>query len=766
MKKLLKSLIKYLFVIVLTFSLFSCKKNCKKTQHTHEYIDGVCECGETNGNFYTVTFKDYDGKILKTEKIYEGKDAIAPEAPSREGYLFEKWDVDFSNVKSDLIVTAVYIEDIPASIDNAKFVSKNFDYDGTEKELVVEGRLPDGCNIVYESNKGTEIGTYYCTANIYNESGSLEKTLKAIMKIQNADNEAFNDWLDDFLVLYFEEDQLSCNLLFANPEDFGLEHYEAVWLSYEPFSNEDALADFEEIYDELRTFEESELSPDQQFSYDIIEDFCTYHLNYYSKDYTGLSMSYISSFGGRPADLPTYMTGYIFRNEQDVKDVISFVKSVKEAFPTYVEYAKDMIEIGRPISDTTLDEMNKYLQQVVDAGDEYYLNTYFENKFATLDFLTKDQIEAYTLEMKEALQGDFIQAHADLKKELELLKGNCTKEGYLAAAGQDGKDYFVMLLKENLGYSEINMTEYMEYLEKKIDSSKKGLQSTMSFVGRLSDDEYNTFVDLVMGDKAFIEGSPEELLTFLKEFAKTMVPDLKTTPEIHISYMDSTVAEFSNAVAYYMNSPLDSYDHEYITFNPLYLNDKNETLSTLAHEGYPGHLYNYVFAKETDIHNINKVMKNLTYGEGWATYVQLMLFKYIKETTKNSAYKYACDYLYYNQLLSYTAYSRIDAGINYQGWKVTKVRSYLDELGFSADDDTAKELYNTLIEMPAEYPAYGFGMAKFLDLHTKAKAALGANYSEIDFNREIMSYGWVPMEKLEQIVNQYIVDQKQLYGIK
>ncbi len=695
MKKFIKNAIKYLFIIALIFTLFSCKDNCKKESHTHEYIDGTCSCGAKQEQKFIVTFKNYDGTILKTEEVLKGQNATAPTTPTREGYIFEKWDVEFTNVTADLVVTAVFVEDIP--------------------------------EINYE--------------------------------------EAFNEWLDDFLILFFEGDQLTCNLLFANPADFGLEHYEATWISYVPFTNEEAIVDFQEIYDELVTFEYNELTSNQQLSYDIIEDFCEYYIDYYSHDYNGLTMSYISSFGGRAADLPSYMTGYIFRNEQDVKDVISYIKSVKDAYPTYVEYAKDMIEIGRPISDKTIDEMNEYLKQVVDAGDDYYLNRYFEEKFATLDFLTEEQKTAYTLEMKEALQGDFIQAHADLMSELELLKGNCTKEGYLASAGETGKELFVKILQDNLGYSQINMDEYIAYLDKKINTANKGINSVMTLVSRLSTEDYNSFVNIVTGVTPLVEGEPEELLEYLFEFAKSIVPDLKTTPEIHISYMDTTVANFSTAVAYYMNSPLDSYEHEYITLNPLYLDDKNETLSTLAHEGYPGHLYSYVFAKESSIHSINKVMKNLTFGEGWATYVQLMLYKYIKENTKKSVIKNACDYLYYNQLLSYLVYSRVDAGINYQGWKTTKIKSYMSEMGFNSSDEMAADLYYTLIEMPAEYPAYGFGMAKFVDLHTDAKNALGKYYNEIEFNKEILSYGWVPMEKLEEIVANYITKQKSFYGI-
>lgn len=57
---------------------------------------------------YTITFVDFDGKIIETQTIKSGESAIAPENPSRDGYIFIKWDKDFTNVKSDLTVMAVY----------------------------------------------------------------------------------------------------------------------------------------------------------------------------------------------------------------------------------------------------------------------------------------------------------------------------------------------------------------------------------------------------------------------------------------------------------------------------------------------------------------------------------------------------------------------------------------------------------------------------------------------------------------------------------
>ena len=59
---------------------------------------------------YTVTFKDWDGTVLSVQEVTPGTAATAPTNPTRDGYDFIGWDTDFSNVTSNLTITAKYIE--------------------------------------------------------------------------------------------------------------------------------------------------------------------------------------------------------------------------------------------------------------------------------------------------------------------------------------------------------------------------------------------------------------------------------------------------------------------------------------------------------------------------------------------------------------------------------------------------------------------------------------------------------------------------------
>ena len=68
----------------------------------------ICFILEIDSAFYSVTFTDWDGTVLSTQQVLHGSAATAPANPTREGYTFNGWSTDFSNVTSDLTVIAQY----------------------------------------------------------------------------------------------------------------------------------------------------------------------------------------------------------------------------------------------------------------------------------------------------------------------------------------------------------------------------------------------------------------------------------------------------------------------------------------------------------------------------------------------------------------------------------------------------------------------------------------------------------------------------------
>ena len=229
--------------------------------------------------------------------------------------------------------------------------------------------------------------------------------------------------------------------------------------------------------------------------------------------------------------------------------------------------------------------------------------------------------------------------------------------------------------------------------------------------------------------------------------------------------MDVASAKVSNAVAYYMKSALDNTGSEYITLNPVKtkVSSQNDVLGTLAHEGYPGHLYAYIYSKELELSNLATVMTNTGHAEGWATYVQLKLYEYAKEQSDDEKFDAVMDYLYANELSSFLLETRLDAGIHLEGWTVEDIATYMTNLGYSGD--SAESIYDLLVEIPTQYASYGYGKYIFIKLHNEAQKKLGIYYDEVEFNAMLLSKGWTDLEQLEKTYEDYMTIKCHEHGI-
>lgn len=79
-------------------------------------------------NIYEVRFLDWDSRLLgEVQYVEEGRSAVPPAEPTREGYTFDRWSQDWNNVTEDRIITAIYVDN---SSDSNRHTVQFYDYDG------------------------------------------------------------------------------------------------------------------------------------------------------------------------------------------------------------------------------------------------------------------------------------------------------------------------------------------------------------------------------------------------------------------------------------------------------------------------------------------------------------------------------------------------------------------------------------------------------------------------------------------------------------
>ena len=654
--------------------------------------------------------------------------------------------------------------DIISEENEIEFTKTTFVYDGKVHKLEAKN-IPSDMYALYENNEQSQIGEYVAVCNIYKKSNNeLVKTIKANLIIDKPNDKYFDLFCDQFFNWYLGNDAYAWNIYTVDSMLYDYvrpEGYTPSWYSFTPITDTnrkdyyDYMIELSDMLEEEYDYES--LNMIQKQTYLNIQQFLTSSANRYDPS-NGISLyadlNYIDSYGGYVANFTQCMTSYKLRNKTDVLDVISYIESTDEAFETYITYIEEKNKAGYPISDVTLNAMNEYLLEIQENGTDFYLYDYFKNKINACSFLTSNEKNTYITKINNSLTNDFLKGIDLLIDGINDNLGNVSTN--VIKDSQTSKKLYELNLEDLLGYDHINMEEYvsliishLDYYVEQYDKSLEKLYS-LNYVDQLDAIAY------LNGQKQLIDiEEPEVMLKYLKEFSKTVVPSLNSDPKIEFAYMDKTIEDVTNAVAYYTKSSIDGNPTETITLNGKYINGNNiETLSTIAHEGYPGHLYAYVNSKENGIPNLQIVMSNVGHAEGWAKYVETKLYDFIIENTDDEAIKVACELMKYNEYIMYLIYTRIDVAIHYQSYTVSDVRSLLDYYGLNKD--AAQSIYDSLFEIPTQYAAYGYGLAKMTALHTKAKQELGDKYDEIDFNKEIHAYGWIGYEQLEDVVDNYI----------
>ena len=488
----------------------------------------------------------------------------------------------------------------------------------------------------------------------------------------------------------------------------------------------------------LHDFDYSSLTEKQQQTYDILDEFLNTEQTYDTKELFYYP-EYLSSTSGTHSMMPVLMSEYTFYDRGDIDDYITLLKDFPDYFDNILDYEQAKADAGLFMSDESVDEVIDACRTFIEDADNNLLIEVFPEKLDTVSGLSDQDKAAYIDRNNAAVKDYVIPAYQSLIDGMTVLKGSGSNENGLYYFDH-GKEYYEYLVKNQTG-SDKSLDELIEWLDDTLQNSM--LQ--MAFLLTADD----SLADKLDDDVDIAESDPKTILETLQESLKDDFPEA-VSDTFTLKYVPESLEDSLNP-AFYMIPPVDVTDSNVIYLNNSQITDNLSLFTTLAHEGYPGHLYQQAAFSATDPDPLRQAMNFLGYVEGWATYVE------------NVSYEWAgldgslARCLQLNQDVTLGLYGRIDLGIHYEGWTEEDVAEFLSDYGFD-DDETVHAVFRAVVSDPASYLPYCIGYMEFKELRDNTEEAMGDDFNLKDFHQCILNIGPCSFDILEKYIQKDYID--------
>jgi len=505
------------------------------------------------------------------------------------------------------------------------------------------------------------------------------------------------------------------------PKDFGK-------ISLE--SEQASLTFYEDCQKKLKDIDITKLTDTQKISYQVVNQDIAQALA--EKDFFYFE-SPLNSITGLQSELPLCLSLVDLYNKDDVDNYLEMVSSLKSYYVQVIDFETKRAELGLLASDANLDKVITACDEIAKEKDNNFLISTFNDRIDQVTWLTSEEKSTYKAKNLDTIQNVVIPAYQYLSAELTKLKGKGVNTGGLCNF-KDGKTYYELLLKEQSS-TDLTVAQAITLLDSTISTTKTSLQKSFKADSSLATKLSNLTLDL---------GSPQKNLDYVKN---AIAKDYPPLPEHTVSITSVPAAlEDSFSPAAYITPQLDDIKNNKILVNNKALKGDNDVLGTMAHEGYPGHLYQFVFTYSSDIDNYRKIANYTGFSEGWAMFSDdYICNNYGTDKNLMSAF------VNYKALTNSYIPARIDIGVNYEGWTLEKTKSYLASV-LGKYDDYAKSCYDMAVEVPCYYVKYSLGYIELTDLVNEAKTKLGSKFVYKDCMAEIMRVGNAPVNIVEQQV--------------
>ena len=536
----------------------------------------------------------------------------------------------------------------------------------------------------------------------------------------------------EFCTTLFREEMKSntMNLHFTlkDPKAAGIDSYEITLGSLSGDSPHNQARQLKKLSEELKKYSHRSLKGKDRLTCRLLSDYISRQQNLAAYPYYDEPLT---PSGGVTSQLPVLLAEYTFRNTRDIKDYLGLLSQMDTYFLGILDYEQKKADAGLFMSDEACLKVIEGCEVFTEHPDDNFLIDTFSNRLNAMDGLTDTQKNAYLKQHSKVLSDHVIPAYSQMIKGLTMLLGRGHNNWGLCNF-PEGKAYYEAVVSADTGCD--------DSVEDLFSQIAKARREDLTFCQNLLEKNPKLASQSPKPDAALKEEN-----AMISRLQKEILTDFPAPPQtdVEICHVDPALSEYL-APAFYITAPIDDISH-----NRIYINDaKNDTdiyyFTTLAHEGYPGHLYQTICTSSYGAPEVLSLLNYPGYTEGWATYTEMQAFYYAGLDQDLASL------LQHNQAATLSLYATADIGIHYFGWEKEKNAAFWSEYGVD-DTATVKRITDLILEEPGNYLKYYVGYLKFRQMREQL-ALENKSFSVSAFHEAILRTGPSPCSILEETV--------------
>ena len=536
-------------------------------------------------------------------------------------------------------------------------------------------------------------------------------------------NRQFRQFTKQLFCQELSSNTISLHYTLKNPKEYDIRENEVTFGTF-PTDNKNLLAAVENLEEVLKTFDYNKLSVENSLTYDVLK--CYLNMTERDAEYI-LYDEPMGLVSGVQTQLPVILSEYPFYEQSDVDTYLQLMKTTPEYFASLLKFEQKKSKAGLFMSDKMAEQVIEQCKAFRDMGENNYLYSTFAERVWKVTSLSDKQKSDYIQKNARMMKAYVLPAYDNLICTIEKLKGSGKNEQGLCYLPK-GKDYYEQVVEASTG-STRSVEEIRDMTRRQMTEDLEAMERVM----QNSEREVN----------AAIPQNPVSILQDLQTKILTSFPELPDTT-YEVKYVPKAMQEHLSP-AFYMIPAIDAYNENVIYVNEAQIGNTMTLFTTLAHEGYPGHLYQTVYFANTNPDPIRTILNFGGYVEGWATYAEMCSY-YLAPLTKDQA-----TLLQKNSSIVLGLYTLADIGIHYDGWSREDAIAFYKKYGIG-DEDNINRIYDLILGSPGNYLKYYVGYVEFLELKKDWVKEYGSQASQKEFHKAVLDVGPAPFKVVEKYI--------------